>query len=86
MELDNERRTAKLIKKWKLSIDLKDYIKKANAYIHFYNWMFHTRKWSSPTNSPYTNADIQAVMSTRFDMNYEELTPKVYEAFAKAKI
>ena len=86
LELDNERRTAKLIKKWRLSIDLKDYIRKANAYIHFYNWMFHTRKWSSPTNSPYTNADIQAVMSTRFDMNYEELTPRVYEAFAKAKI
>lgn len=86
LELDNERRTVKLIKKWKLSIDVKDYIKKANAYIHFYNWMYHTRKWSSPKNSPYTNSGIQAVMSTRFDMNYKELTPRVYEAFAKAKI
>ena len=86
LELDNERRTVKLIKKWKLSIDVKDYIKKANAYIHFYNWMYHTRKWSSSKNSPYTNVGIQAVMSTRFDMNYKELTPRVYEAFAKAKI
>lgn len=86
LELDNERRTVKLIKKWKLSIDVEDYVKKANAYIHFYNWMYHTRKWSSPKNSPYTNPGIQAVMSTRFDMNYKELTPRVYEAFAKAKI
>lgn len=86
LELDNERRTAKLISKWKLSIDLKDYIKKANSYIHFYNWMYHSRKWSSPNNSPYTNPDIQAVMSTRFDMKYDELTPRVYNAFAKANI
>ena len=86
LELDNERRTAKLIRKWKLSIDVSDYIKKANAYVHFYNWLFHTRKWSSPTNSPYTNVDIQKVMSTRFNMNYKELSPRVYNAFAKAKI
>ena len=86
LELDNERRTVKLINKWKLSIDVKDYVKKANSYVHFYNWMYYSRKWSSPGNSPYTNSDIQAVMSTRFNMKYDELTPRVYNAFAKANI
>ena len=40
LELDNEKRTVRLIKKWKLPIDLNDYIKKANAYIQFYNWIY----------------------------------------------
>ncbi len=39
LELDNEKRSVKLIKKWKLPIDLNDYIKKANAYVQFYNYM-----------------------------------------------
>jgi len=86
LELDNERRTAKLIKKWKLSIDLNDYVKRANAYVHFYNWMYFTRKWSSPNNSPYTNPGIQSLMSTRFNMKYTEMTPRVYNAFKEANI
>ena len=86
LELDNERRTVRLIKKWKLSIDVDDYTRKANSYVHFYNWMYHTRKWSSPSNSPYTNPAIQSVMSSRFNMKYDELTPRVYNAFAKANI
>jgi hypothetical protein len=86
LELDNERRTAKLIKKWKLSIDLNDYVKRANAYVHFYNWMYFSRKWSTPKNSPYTNPDIQSLMSTRFNMKYTEMTPKVYNAFKEANI
>ncbi len=86
LELDNERRTAKLIKKWKLSLDLNDYIKRANAYVHFYNWMYFSRKWSTPKNSPYTNPDIQSLMSTRFNMKYTEMTSKVYNAFKEANI
>ena len=86
LELDNERRTVQLIKKWDLSINIDDYTKKANAYVHFYNWMYFTRRWSSPKNSPYTNPDIQSVMSTRFNMKYAEMTPRVYNAFKEANI
>ena len=86
LELDNEKRSVRMIRKWKLSIDVADYIKKANAYVHFYNWMYYTRKWSSPKNSPYTNPIVQGVMSTRFNMKYSELSPRVYNAFKEAKI
>ena len=52
LELDNEKRAVRMIRKWKLSVDVDKYIKGANAYIHFYNWMGYTRRWSKPTNSP----------------------------------
>ena len=55
LELDNEKRSVALIKKWDLKIDIDDYIRKANAYVMFYNYMYHTRKWSAPGNAPYSN-------------------------------
>ena len=86
LELDNEKRSVKMIRKWKLSIDVEDYVKKANAYVLFYNWMYHSRRWSSPQNSPYTNPLVQEVMSTRFNMKYSELSPRTYKAFKEANI
>ncbi len=55
MELDNEKRSVAIIKAWDLPIDVKTYTQKANAYIQFYNWMFFTRRWCTPQNSPYKN-------------------------------
>lgn len=86
LELDNERRSVRMIKKWNLSIDVDDYIRKANAYVQFYNWMYYSRKWSKPGNSPYTNKAIIATMSNKFNMNYDEMTRKVYNAFLEADI
>ena len=76
LELDNEKRTVKLIKKWKLPIDLNDYIKKANAYVQFYNYMKVTRRWSKPNNSPYSNKNVWSKMPTTFRMNYETMGKK----------
>lgn len=86
LELDNERRSVKMIKKWKLSVDVDDYIQKANAYVHFYNWMYHSRAWSKPKNSPYTNPNIIGLMSKKFNMQYKQLPKKVYNAFVREKI
>ena len=86
LELDNEKRSAKMIRKWKLSINIKDYIQKANSYIHFYNYIYYTRKWSKPRNTPYTNKQIQAIMSDRFNMRYDVLPEKIHNAFVAAKI
>lgn len=86
LELDNEKRVVRMIRKWKLSVDVDKYIKGANAYIHFYNWMGYTRRWSKPTNSPYTNKHILSSMSTRFNMQYEHMSEKVYNAFLEADI
>jgi hypothetical protein len=86
LELDNEKRTVELIKKYNLSIDITDYIKRANAYVHFYNWLGHTRRWCTPANSPYNNEDVISVMSGKFNMRYDTLSKRVYGAFAKARI
>lgn len=86
LELDNEKRSVKMIRKWKLNINIADYTKKANAYVHFYNWLRQTRKWSKPTNSPYQNQLVLSKMSTRFNMQYRYLTPRIAAAFKAAKI
>jgi hypothetical protein len=86
LELDNEKRSVKLIKKWNLSIDTQDYIKRANAYVQFYNWLPYTRKWSSPKNSPYKNQNVLNVMSSRFNMNYKKMSKKVFKTFSQENI
>jgi len=86
LELDNERRTAKLLKAWDLGIDIEHYIRKANAYVQFYNYMYKTRKWCSPKNSPYTNERLIAQMSKRFNMRYKKMSKRVEKIFTQEKI
>jgi len=86
LELDNEKRSVAIIKAWGLPIDIKTYTQKANAYIQFYNWMFFTRRWCSPTNSPYKNPKIYEEMPTTFRMNYKQMSPKYKKIFQAAGI
>ncbi len=86
LELDNEKRSVKLIRKHGLSINIPGYIRRANAYVQFYNWMFFTRRWSNPTNSPYNNPTVIEAMSDRFNMQYGEMSKKVFKAFKTANI
>lgn len=53
LELDCEKRTANLIKKYRLSISLDKYIQIANAYIYYFSYLKKYRKWFTslgPTN------------------------------------
>lgn len=86
LELDNEKRTVKMIKKWGLPIDIGEYTKKANAYVHFYNYLKISRKWSVPPNTPYSNPRVLKKMSTRFNMDYETLSPELKKIFVEEKI
>lgn len=86
LELDNEKRAVKIIKKFELKVDLEHYVKKANAYVQFYNWMLKTRKWSKPTNSPYKNKNLVEAMSNKFNMKYDTLTPKLEKIFRTENI
>jgi hypothetical protein len=81
LELDNEKRSVEMIKKWNLPIDVSEYTKKSNAYVLFYNYIKTSRKWSLPGNSPYSNKEVLSKMSTDFDMNYEKLDPEIHEIF-----
>ena len=86
MELDNEKRTVKIIKKHGLSIDVKKYIKGANAYIHLYNYLNISRKWPEPSNSPYNNVEILEYMPYKFNMNYNKMSPKLIKLYSKNNI
>jgi hypothetical protein len=86
LELDNEKRAVKIIKKFELKVDLVHYVKKANAYVQFYNWMLITRKWSKPKNSPYKNKNLVNAMSNKFNMKYDYLTPKLEKIFRTENI
>lgn len=88
LELDNEKRTVDMIYEWGLekTIDVSLYTKRANAYIMFYNWVLKARRWSKPGNSPYMNTKIVNIMSDKFDMNYDTLSPELEKIFIEEKI
>lgn len=86
LELDNEKRAVKLIKKWDLDVDTDRYTQKANAYVQFYNWMKETRKWATPKNSPYRNERIISSMPKRFNMNYEVMADKYRKIYKEEGI
>ena len=86
LELDNEKRTVKIIKKFDLPVDLKKYVKKANAYVLFYNYLAYSRRWTDPSNSPYKNKRILAAMSDRFNMKYDVLLDKYRKIFEEEGI
>lgn len=86
LELDNEKRSVKIIKKWGLSINTEEYTRKANAYVHFYNYLYYSRKWCKPSNTPYNNKKIISLMSSRFNMRYDILHEHIKKVFEKENI
>jgi hypothetical protein len=86
LELDNEKRAIKMIKRFNLPIDIDIYIKKANAYVQYYNYLPISRKWCSPKNTPYKNNRLVELMSSKFNMNYDKLTKKLLKAFTEENI
>jgi hypothetical protein len=86
LELDNEKRSVELIKKFSLEINIPDYIQRANAYVLYYNWLPETRKWLGRGKSIYMNEYLIKHMSKRFDMDYEKLSPELQEVFRNADL
>jgi len=86
LELDNEKRSVKVIQTFGLKVNIDNYIRKANAYVNFYNWMRITRRWSKPNNSPYKNEAVKAAMSNKFNMNYKTLPKKIEKIFREENI
>jgi len=86
IELDNEKRTVKMIKDYGLGIDHRAYTKKANAYIQFFNYIPSTRKWCKPSNSPYKNRRIIAAMPDKFSMDYTKMSKKLFNLYKEENI
>lgn len=86
MELDNEKRTVELIRKFQLDIDIELYIKRANAYIYFHNWMKETRRWMKPPNTPYRSQKLTDAMPNHFNNNYNVLPAKLRAIYKSENI
>lgn len=86
MELDNEKRSVQIIKDFGLNIDIDSYIKKANSYVYFYNWIKQTRRWSNPKNSPYKNKILLKVMPKTFQKSYKTIPKHIEKVFAEQNI
>lgn len=83
LELDNEKRSVEIIKKFDLPIDVERYTKRANGYVYFYTWMLRTRRWSKPGNGPYSNETVIDAMPNEFQDDYENLPDYVVRVFEK---
>jgi hypothetical protein len=86
MELDNEKRSVQIIKDFSLNVDIESYIKRANSYIYFYNWMKTTRRWSTPKNSPYKNQRLLQVMPKTFQKSYKTIPKHIAKVFKEENI
>lgn len=86
LELDNEIRTSKLFDEYDFDQSKEEYIKKANSYILFYNYLEYSRKWSVPGNAPYSNSKILNAMSDKFDMDYENMSKELLELYRDENI
>ena len=86
LELDNEKRAVKLIKKFGLSINIDAYIKRANAYVLFYNHMLTVRRWCKPTNMPYENKRVVEVMPINFKINYKKVPKRIMKVYQQENI
>jgi hypothetical protein len=86
LELDNEKRSVRMIKKFDLDIDIEMYIKRANSYVLFYNWILESRKWSTAKNSPYKNKRLLSVMPSSFRMDYTKLTERIRKVYEEENI
>ena len=75
LELNNERRSVALIKELDLPIDVRDYTKKANSYIMFYNYMKISKRWCK--FPPYKNKRIMEAMPDTFSLNYTKLPKRL---------
>lgn len=83
LELDCEKRTVALLKKYKIDIDISEYIRNANVYIHFYNYMKQYRQWYTPNNVPYKIPALLNTASPTFYKNYDEIPEKLLKEYEK---
>lgn len=86
MERDCEMRTVELIEKWGLSIDKKEYTRKANTYIYAHFLMLEKRKWwpFKTVHAPYHSRTLQNAISDSFKVkSHSHCPPKVIQELRK---
>lgn len=79
LEADNERRTVRLIRELDAPVDIEEYSRRANGYIHFHNVMAETRKWYRPDRRPYYTPEVSALCNPTIDSDFRK-TPAALRA------
>lgn len=83
LELDNEKRSVNVIKKLNLDfIDIDLYIKRANAYLQFYNWVLENRQWATKNKPIYKSDEVISLVPAKFNMNYSRIPYKLSKAMS----
>lgn len=80
LEKDCEIRSIAKINKYKLPIDVTDYIKRANAYLYGYLFFLEQKKWLPAI---YNNPDVVTVSPGRFPKEYKKIPRKLYVLFKR---
>jgi hypothetical protein len=70
IESDCECRVVELLKQNVLGIDPKEYAQRANAYVHFYNYIRLNQKWYKPGKEPYNIKDVWSQFNTEIDYDF----------------
>ncbi len=82
LELDAEKRAVKLFKKYNVPIDLDKYIKGANVYIFFQNYLYWYRHWCQRT-PPYEIQELMNLVKPAFYNGYKNIPKDLFEGFKK---
>ncbi|MFA5312879.1 MAG: hypothetical protein WC375_06095 [Methanomassiliicoccales archaeon] len=83
MELDCERRTVKLIKKYHLPVPIEWYIRGASAYIYYYNFLPECRKWFSPKMAPCNIVAVMNAMPTSLRGQFKTLPNDIAKIYRR---
>lgn len=86
IELDCEKRTVKLFRKFKIPKRfIRDYIKNANIYIFYQTYLLEYRRWYRKTGvpAPYENPHMLKLAKTSFYNSYDVIPPPILKAFRK---
>jgi len=83
MELECEKLTVKYIKKYSLPIDLEEYVKCANCYIYYYNFIYLHRTWFKSDCHISEMEDILEHMPTTFSLKYNKFDKDLLDKFRK---
>lgn len=79
LEADNERRTLRLIRELDAPVNVTEYARRANGYIHFHNVMRETRKWYRVDRRPYSTPEVNALCNDTIDSDFSR-TPAALKA------
>ena len=71
LEADCERRVVDMILLHNILIDVHDYAQKANAYVHFYNYIDLYDKWYISGKEPYKLTDVFSQFNNTIDEDFE---------------